>query len=175
MRILSVQNNSIQQKTNFKSKLPSVNCFYEKGVKDYWPEFTKKCMDEGKADELHALLTILTSNFDKNYLALTTSIRQKYSIRNMEGSKCEVKIYKFGLHENGQIIDTSEPVNANILISHLEEKTSDGKLKNVKKKSLVDSLLEDLKNIITPKTQENIAIYGGNDTKEEQFLKEFRV
>ena len=56
MRISAVQNNSIQNNstnsTNFKSKLPSAYCKYGFTERDFWGEFTQKCMQENKQDKL---------------------------------------------------------------------------------------------------------------------------
>ena len=112
MRISAVQNNSIQNnsanKQNFKSKLPNAYCKYARLTeRDFWGEFTQKCMQENKQDKLADLLRKLTSNFDKNVLALTAERSYRYG-SDIPSGKLVTDLYTFSLQKSSA--DRSSPV-----------------------------------------------------------------
>ena len=183
MRILSVQNNSIQQNTNFKSKLPSAYCNYGYTVRDFWGEFTQKCMQENKQDKLANLLQKLTSNFDKNVLALTAERSCRYS-SDFPSGKLVTDSYTFSLQKSADKIDNQEAINSRIFVfdkyydsnhedfagRYITEETD-----ATEQDSITDVLLKVLRDIVTPNTKCNRAIYGYNDNKAEHFLKDYRA
>ena len=186
MRILAIQNNdnSVQKNTNFKSKLPKYDCKYNISEIDYWKDFALNCMQENKLKELQGLLNKLTSNFDKNYLALTTKLTQQFGQNTKSGAKY-TKEYQFSLHENGDVIDTGVRKNSKPVAiydvyddyvgnSFQYRTTTDGINAN-NEESITSVLLRTLREIVTPNTKCNRAIYGYNDNKAEHFLKDYRA
>lgn len=170
--------------TNFKSKLPKYDCKYNTSVSDYWKDFTWNCMQENKLEELQGLLNKLTSNFDKNYLALTTTLTQQFGQKTKTGAKY-TKGYQFSLHDRGDVIDTCNRKNpCNVAIDDvygdyvgnefLHRSTTDG-IEATNDESITSVLLRTLREIVTPNTKCNRAIYGYNDNKVEHFLKDYRA
>ena len=119
MRISAVQNNSIHNnsanKQSFKSKLPSTYCKYGFTVRDFWGEFTQKCMQENKQDKLADLLRKLTSNFDKNVLALTAERSYRYG-SDIPSGKLVTDSYTFSLQKSADKIDNQEAINSRIFV-----------------------------------------------------------
>ena len=186
MRILAIQNNdnSVKKNTNFKSKLPKYDCKYDTAVSDYWGDFTRSCKQENKLDELINLLNKLNSNFDKNYLALTTKLTQQFGSNFKNGAKY-TKEYQFSLHENGDVIDTCVRKNSMPVAiydvyddyvgnSFQYRATTDG-IKANNEESITSVLLRTLREIVTPNTSCNRAIYGYKDTEAEHLLKDYRA
>ena len=188
MKISAVQNNSIQNnsanKQNFKSKLPNAYCKCARLTeRDFWGEFTQKCMQENKQDKLADLLRKLTSNFDKNVLALTAERSYRYG-SDIPSGKLVTDSYTFSLQKSADKIDNQEAINSRIFVCdkyydsnhedfagrYISEDTD-----ATEQDSLTDALLKVLRDIVTPNTHCNRKIYGGKDTKEEHFLKDFRA
>lgn len=187
MRISVVQNNPMQNnsanKQSFKSKLPNAYCKYGLTVRDFWGEFAQKCMQENKQDKLAGLLQKLTSNFDKNVLALTTERSYRYG-SDIPSGELVTDTYIFSLQKPAEKIDEQKAINGRIFANdkyydsnhedfagrYISEDTD-----ATEQDSLTDALLKVLRDIVTPNTPCNRKIYGGKDTKEEHFLKDFRA
>ena len=189
MQIQPITSFSNNKNTSFKSKLPSVNCVYNSktiGTKDYWGEFAKNCMKENKTPGLQNLLVKLTSNFDKNFLSLTTSLVHKTGLKTPSGEIIG-KYYQFTLHSNPKSLDLTKPHSNVFIVDKFDSKwayennkigsryVSSCDFDYDKNESITNVLLKTLKNIVTPNTKSNSEIYSGLDTKEENFLKDFRA
>lgn len=186
MKVLSVNNNLIsnnrKNNTSFKSNLPNAYARHSLYIRDYWEDFTKQCMNENKLDKLSDLLRKLKSNFDKNVLALTVMYTQEFKPKELS-----IANYKFSLHRPLENIDQSGCINSSVDIKEkyyydkaeekdkLVSRTVNKDVETNEKESTADVLLKVLREIITPKTDCNQAIYGYKDTKEEHFLKDFRI
>ena len=90
----------------------------------------------------------------------------------------------FSLQKSADKIDNQEAINSGIFVvdkyydsnhedfagRYISEDTD-----ATEQDSLTDALLKVLRDIVTPNTHCNCKIYGGKDTKEEHFLKDFRA
>lgn len=174
MKVNPIQNQPVQQQVNFKSRLPKVKLVKD----DFWGEFTNNCIKENRLEELRGLLQSLTSNFDKNVLAL-----RKYSFKT-NNQKSKVDVFNFSLHKKASTLDDTTQLSEEVLVQNVYFDEAGTKLKRreytngvqvIPNETTTSSLLRVLKEIVTPNTKCNKAIYGDNDNVAEHFLKDFRA
>ena len=89
------------------------------------------------------------------------------------------------MHDRGDVIDTCNRKNPYTVAiddvyddyvgnEFLYRSTTDG-IEATNDESITSVLLKTLREIVTPNTKCNRAIYGYNDNKEEHFLKDYRA
>lgn len=183
MRVLPLIN-SVDNKINFKSKLPSKSCKYSNNAVDYWDTFASNCKEEGSLKKLKKMLKILTSQKDDNYLAL---VKKTYS--NGES-------YSFIGLQKSDIIDANKHNNTITIAQFGDEKINKRFLEDCKsacdfasdaneavnlqknffvEDSITNILLKVLEKIVTPKTNCNKRIYDGLNTGSSDLLSCFRA
>lgn len=188
MRINSISNHSYHQshqnKTSFKSKLPSVDATYNinpllaEVIPDYWPILTENC-DPKQKDFLKELLTRLTENFDNNILALSR-------VKSKNGDN---DLYCFRLYKNtdellkhagsaSEFNKANNYYNSQILIDKNLESNYLARygntVANYGKCGKTNVLLNVLSEIVRPNSSKYKAIYNSSNYYQEIFLKDYR-
>lgn len=181
MKVNPIQTQPVQQQVNFKSRLPKVSYVSKRVNDDFWGEFTNNCIKENKLEELKDLLHTLTSNFDKNVLALR---KQSGLFTEDNGNRVKYDSYTFTLHNSEDKFDYHTQLSKEVGVQNIYNDIAGTVLKKrdlyngvsaENNETTTTVLLRMLKEIVTPNTECNKAIYKDNDNAAEHFLKDFRA
>lgn len=193
MKVCSINNYDTKRNTCFTSKLPSIKALYTKNnqdfVVDFWPEFTKMCLNSKRDTRLFDLLKKLSNNFDNHVLGLTYSSNRKYGTDELFKSYT-FRLYKdtdelianasnsSNFYKNPTNLNSSVEVwdfgNTNTVNKIVENIDGYGFIRDIGD-NVTEALLTVLSRIVTPKTTEYKAIYKNlNTSGEESILNAFR-